>query len=190
MVQPEPTPAATVRPATGVRRWWGGASPLPTLLLPTGRRGVQPGGLEPVPAPSGAGRTTAVLASTLGHYMQSWFLNVHGTSTHTVPPTARLLLFSPPPCKRCGLRPGTLIVCFFPFFFCETYNLSPSRVSPKECHALQPKQGGSGRMQLAYTGASDYIDQVWHDRHQVSAQATMPLYIPASNRRIDQVYIR
>ena len=44
-------------------------------------------------------------------------------------------------------------------------------------------------MQLAHAGASDYIDQVWHDGQRVSAQATMPLYIPASNRRIDQMYI-
>ena len=45
-------------------------------------------------------------------------------------------------------------------------------------------------MQLAYAGASDYIDQVGHDGQRVSAQATMPLYSPANNPRIDQGYIR
>ena len=73
----------------------------------------------------------------------------------------------------------------------QLHSLLLLRVRPKECHALQTKHGGSCRLLLAYAGASDYyIDQVRHDRQQVTAQATMPLYIPASSRRIDQVCIR
>ena len=91
----------------------------------------------------------------------------------------------PPPCERYEQRLVTPFVWLIAF--CETFNLSPLRVRPKECHALQPEHSGSGRMQLAYTGASEYIDQVWHDGQQVTAQATMPLNIPASNQRIDHI---
>ena len=52
--------------------------------------------------------------------------------------------------------------CMSPYFS-ETFNLSSSRVRPKECHALQPEHSGSGRMQLACTGDSECIDHVGHD---------------------------
>ena len=59
---------------------------------------------------------------------------------------------------------------------CGTYNLSPLKVRPRKCHALQPEHGGSSRMQLACAGTSEYIDHVWHDRQQVNNIGNQPLY--------------
>ena len=69
--KPNPRPLAAVHPATGVHRQRGGTSPPCTLRLHTRRARVRPGGLEPALG-HGAGRTTAMLAATQGHYVPSW----------------------------------------------------------------------------------------------------------------------
>ena len=83
---PGPPPPAAVRPATGVSRRQGGASPPHTA--------GEDGRLKPAPVPSGAGSTTAVLAATQGHCMHSWFLKV---SCHVYTHSLTHCTLCPPP---------------------------------------------------------------------------------------------